>query len=509
MSGLLIRSCTLWDGSAGSVYIEEGRVGRVYRGEEPDVPPGAQVIDANGGSLVPGLVDSHCHPFEYGWLKRSVDLRGSANITAVRMRLSSAVLKAPPGEWVVGMGWDQESFPDRGMPSRADIDDVSPSNPVVLSRVCGHIGLVNGAAIRILGLEGRAGPEYQRDAAGGLTGIVKESALSEALARVPRVPETLASDLQSAEVEGGRVGLTGMHCVVSPEGFREELSALAWLRSTGSLSLRYRVYVPFEALGFLEEKGLHRAMKGDAARINGVKVFTDGSLGARTAALREPYEDDPANSGILRLKDEELDDVVERSDSMGYQVIVHAIGDRAVEQAVRSLSRVTGSGNPRRHRVEHASLVPKDLRSKMAKHGIRAAVQPCFVTSDTWAAQRLGEERLRDLYPFRSMLSDGIVVSGGSDSPVESLSPVIGMWAAMTRGGSNPGEALSQAQALALYTSGARSNGVDEPSPKEAAMADFTLFDSAIPGMHPALFRKLGILATVVSGTAVYSYGAG
>jgi predicted amidohydrolase YtcJ len=509
VTGLLVRGCTLWDGAPGSVYCEGGRVSRIYRGEDPDLLPGTEVIDANGGSLLPGLTDTHCHPFDYGRLKRSVDLRGTSNVTAVRMRLSSAVLKAGPGEWVLGMGWNQESFPDRRMPTRSDIDDLSPSNPVILSRVCGHIGLLNSAAVRLLGVASRGGPEYERDSAGELTGIVKETALVDALQRVPRSPERLASDIQAVEAEAAKLGLTGLHCIVSPGGFREELAALHGLHASGALSLRYRVYIPAEALGFVQEEGLREKMNGDALRINGVKVFTDGSLGARTAALREPYSDDPGNSGILRMKDSELDQVVERADSLGYQVIVHAIGDRAVEQAVRSLSRVTGARNPRRHRVEHASLLPVDLRSKMAKHGIRAAVQPCFVTSDTWAVDRLGEERLRDLHPFRSMLEEGILVSGGSDSPVESLSPVLGMWAAMTRGGSVPEESLTLEQSLALYTSAASSNGFDESDLREGAPANFTLFDSDIGGMHPALFRKVGVLATVVNGASVHSYGPG
>ena len=507
MTALLIRGCTLWDGTPGSVLCDGGKVARVYRDEEPDPPADAEVIEANGGSLLPGLTDTHCHPFDYGRQKRSVDLRGASNVTALRMRLTAGVMKARPGDWVVGMGWDQEAFPDRKMPTRADIDDLTPSNPVALSRVCGHVGLLNSAAIAALGLGERRGPEYERGPSGELTGIVKETALTDALLNVPKTTEALASDLQSVEAEAARLGLTRMHCIVSRDGYREKLEALAELEAGGSLALRYRVFVPFEALEYVEELRRRGRAGGERYRINGVKIFTDGSLGARTAALREPYADDPGNSGMLLLKDSELDEMVDRADAMGHQVIVHAIGDRAVEQAVRALSRVSGSGNPRRHRVEHASLLPKDLRSKMAKHGIRAAVQPCFVTSDTWAAERLGEERLRDLYPFRSMLEEGIAISGGSDSPVESLSPVLGAWAAMTRGGSVPEESLSLEESLALYTTSAAENGLDQLALGEGAPADFTLFDSDIRGMHPALLRKVGVLATVVGGSAAHSYG--
>jgi hypothetical protein len=175
---------------------------------------------------------------------------------------------------------------------------------------------------------------------------------------------------------------------------------------------------------------------------------------------------------------------------------------------VDALAKVTGSTNPRRHRVEHASLLPKDLRSEMFRHGIRVSVQPLFITSDTWALDRLGAQRILDLYPLRSMLSEGLVASGGSDSPVESMSPMLGMWAAMTRGGSNLEESIGLEEALSLYTSNSLSNGLDElGTVGVGSPANFTLLDSNTMGMHPALFRKVGVLATVVDGVVVHSYG--
>lgn len=510
MTGVLIRDCKVGGSTPGSVYCDGGRVVRISEAPTQDVPDGTEVVDARGGALFLGFVDSHCHPFEYGRLKRSVDLRGTTNITGVRLRLQALVRRAIPGEWVTGMGWDQEAFAGGGMPSRADIDDISPANPVALSRVCGHIALLNSRAIEELGLAKREGDEYERDQDGSLTGIVKERALTEVYAAIPRSTEVSGADLQGVEAEAARLGLTTLHCIVSPAGFKEELEALALLDEAGTLTLRYRVYVPPEALEFVEEKGLRKRFGGDRVRLNGVKIYADGSLGARTAALREPYTDDPANRGMLRHTDAELSDLVERVDRAGYQVIIHAIGDRAVAQAAEALAKVTGAKNPRRHRIEHASLLPGDLRRKLSKHGIRVAVQPLFVTSDTWAVDRLGEERVRDLYPFRSVLKEGIVASGSSDSPVESPSPILGMWASMTRGESTPEESLSLEEALSLYTSNAAYNGFDDPDGilKEGVPANLTLLDSDTEGMHPALFRKVGVLATVVGGSVVHSFGS-
>ena len=509
MNGVLIRDCVLGGVPSSSVYVEGGKVSRVSSGGEASAPAGAEVVDANGGTLLPGLIDTHCHPFEYGRLKRSVDLRGVGNATGMRLRLQAGVQRARPGEWVVGRGWNQEEFPGRRMPSRADVDDIAPANPVALTRVCGHIGLLNSAAIEVLGFGARTGEEYERGPDGSLTGIVKETALAEACSRIPRTAESCASYLQAVEAEAARLGLATLHCIVSPEGYREELAALSQLAGAGTLSLRYRVYVPPDALGFVESERLMARLHGDRVRINGVKIYTDGSLGARTAALREPYSDDPSNSGILRMSDEELAKTVGLVDSKGLQAVVHAIGDRAVEQAIEALAPVTGGGNQRRHRIEHAALLPRDLRGKMAKHGIRSAVQPLFVTSDTWAGDRLGEERLRDLYPFRSMLELGIVASGSSDSPVESMSPVLGRWASMTRGGAAPEESLGLGDAVSLYTSNAASNGFDQATLSEGSPANITLLDTDITDIHPALLRKAGVLATMVDGAFVHSFGPG
>jgi predicted amidohydrolase YtcJ len=507
MTSLLVGNCRLPDGRLGSIQLENGKV--VHVSEDPTLEAGGGTprLDANGGSIFPGFTDTHCHPFGYGWLKRNVDLRGSSNVTGLRLRLQARVKRTPPGEWVSGMGWDNEAFPDGKMPARGDIDDLSPRNPVALSRVCGHIVLLNTRAVETLGLGDAQGPEYERDSAGELTGIVKEGALSRVFSALPRSAEASAADLLGVEVEAMRFGLTKLHCIVSPEGYKEELAALENLHRAGSLSIRYRIYIPPEAMDYVEEKNLKGKLNDDRVRINGVKIYADGSLGARTAALREPYADDSTNSGLLRYTDSMLQNLVQDSNNAGYQVIVHAIGDRAIEQALDALSMISDSGNPRRHRIEHASLLPKDLRASMSRHEIRAAVQPAFITSDTWAIERLGEERASDLYPLKSMLRDGIICSGSSDAPVETLSPIVGAWSAMVRGVSAPEESLALNDALGLYTEAANSNGLDDGFDiGDGSPADFTILDSDVTGMHPALFRKVGVAATVVEGNLVHSY---
>jgi len=225
---VLIRDCNIGGKAGYQVLCQDGKVVKIDQGSITP-PSGAEVIDANGGSLCPGFIDSHCHPFEYGWLKRNVDLRGTTSMTAVRLRVVAGIQRARPGEWVSGMGWDQEEFPGKAMPTRAELDDISPENPVVLSRICGHIALLNSKGIKALGHIDTTGEEYERDQYGALTGIVKERALESVYENLPRSTERSATDLQSIEAEAGRLGLTTLHCIVSRDSFREELDALAAL----------------------------------------------------------------------------------------------------------------------------------------------------------------------------------------------------------------------------------------------------------------------------------------
>jgi hypothetical protein len=212
---------------------------------------------------------------------------------------------------------------------------------------------------------------------------------------------------------------------------------------------------------------------------------------------------------MLRHSDEELKSLVGEADSMGYQAAVHAIGDRAVEQSLDAIGAVSSSRNERGHRIEHASLAPPDLRNAMRRASIRVTVQPHFIISDIWARQRLGDDRTQNLYPLGSLLREGLAESGGSDAPVETINPILGMWAAMVRSDYTPDERLTLPEAVSLYTDRAASNGHDESvfgSVREGLRADLVLLDSNIEGMHPALLRKVGIAATLVDGRVVYSY---
>ena len=448
-----------------------------------------------------------------GSMRRILDLTGTSNVTSLRLRLFAKVKKAPPGEWVTGRGWDQEGFTERRYPTRDDIDDLTPDNPVILTRVCGHAALLNSIAMNRLGIEeGVASAEgrvYDRDARGRLTGIIRERAVEEALGEIrPWNDEVIVADILAGEYEAARNGLTGLHCILSPN-YEQELRAFLSLHSRGMLGLRYRIYLPVAGLKGLEKGEFSRSDDGGTLKILGVKVFADGSLGARTAALREPYSDDPTNSGVLMYTGEELEDILREAERFGKQVLIHAIGDAAVSQGIDAIESVTRGKNQWRHRIEHCSLCSVDVMKRLKEAGIGVSVQPHFVISDTWARERLGEGRVKWLYPLKSLLKNGVTASGGSDAPVEPVSPILGMWAAMVGADYSAEERLDIQEALRLYTRNAAINGFDEGSLgeiREGFLADLTILDSDIRDIHPAMLRKVGVAATIVNGRVAYSY---
>ena len=516
MERLLVENCNVLnpagESAARSILVEGEKIVKLSAHQIQRAPEGTTTIDARGATVLPGLIDTHCHLVALGSMRRILDLTGTSNVTALRLRLFAKVNRAPPGEWVLGRGWDQEGFSERRYPSRDDIDDLTRDNPVILTRVCGHVALLNSVAMDRLGIDDGAvsaeGRVFDRDSRGKLTGVIRERAVEEAFGGIHSgSDEVIEADILAGEYEAARNGLTSLHCILS-SNYEQELRAFFSLHRRGTLALRYRIYLPAAGLKRLEEPEFSPPQDG-MLKILGVKVFADGSLGARTAALSEPYSDDPTNSGVVRYTREELRDILRMADSLGKQVMIHAIGDAAISETVEAIESVTLGKNERRHRIEHCSLCVPEIVKRLKEARIGVGVQPHFVISDTWASERLGEVRVKWLYPLKSLLKNGVTASGGSDAPVEPINPILGMWAAMVGAEYSPQERLDLHDALRLYTENAASNGFDERNLgeiREGSLADLTILDSDIRSIHPAMLRRVGIAATIVNGRVAYSY---
>lgn len=459
----------------------------------------AEEIDLSYCTLLPGMIDTHCHPFELGQAKKTLDLRGITSIESLRLKLMSYKLRKKHGEWLLGRGWDHEIFREKRFPTRYDIDDITTENPVFLKRICGHVALLNSTAIEKLKLGNISNEFIEKDSQGRLSGIIKESAL-DMVSKIIKISsrESCLDDFVEAENEAFKAGIAELNCILSPENYREELEAIKYLKETGNLGIKLRIYLPINALN---DKEVFSSFKNDdMARINGFKIFADGSLGARTAALREPYSDDKSNSGILRYSDREMKEIVQMVDSLEMQAIIHAIGDRAIEQAVDAISSL-GKKESSKHRIEHASLTPKDLINEISDKGIRLSVQPHFVVSDTWAKERLGE-RINDLYRFRTFLHEGIITSAGSDAPVEPINPMLGIWAAVERSHLPKEERITVNEAIDMYTRFGAVNSLDQ---LDHSFEDFVIYDTDFEQAHHSIIRQAKPILLVVSGRVVFS----
>ena len=478
-----------------------------------------QRIDVGGRVVIPGLIDSHAHLWGLARNRLRVDLVGTGSysevIEAVRIR-SHAV---EDGEWLEGRGWDQNDWEDSRFPTHHALSEAFPNHPVALRRVDGHALLVNARALDEAGIDAStaepAGGRILRDAAGRPTGVLTDHAMHLVLSILPEPsPERMREELVEAMAHAVSLGLTGVHDMgLSPRAV-ETYEALG---RAGDLPLRVVGFWEGESpasVRWMRRPPVRFAHEGRWSLV-GVKLYQDGALGSRGAALLEDYSDDPGNRGQVFHDAEELVERVRRVTEAGYQVAVHAIGDRAnrmVLDAYEMASTEREDGKLWRPRIEHAQVIAASDIGRFAELGILALMQPTHATSDMpWAAARLGGLRVQGAYAWQTLLQTGAVVALGSDFPVENVNPLWGLHAAMTRtdaenhpaGGWGPEERLSPSQALEGFTrSAAFAVGMeaDLGTLERGKWADFVVLDVDPLRDSPAKLRESRVWMTVVGG---------
>lgn len=452
----------------GGLLIQDGRVLGLGRDEDlaSAAPRGASRIDLAGRTVLPGLVDAHLHLEQYALSADLVDCETST-LDECLVRVRARAARVPPGEWIRGHGWNQNSWGRFG--DRNDLDRAAPSHPVYLTAKSLHAGWANSAALRLasLGATDADPPDgtIVRGEDGAPTGILLEGAMSMLTRAIPAPrPSQVAPLILQAQERLWRLGLVGVHDFDGSRCFQ----ALQLLHEDGRLGLRVIKNLPAADLGAASHLGLRSGFGDEWLRLGHVKVFADGALGPRTAAMIEPYEDDPGNTGMALLDDEELLEKAIRAGEAGWPMAVHAIGDRAnhlVLDAFTELRRQEASRAwpARRHRVEHLQLLHPDDRARPAQLGLVASMQPVHAVSDMPMAQRAWGKRSRYAYAWRGQRGSGARLAFGSDAPVESPNPFWGLHAAVTRrrpdgspgpDGWIPEERLSMAEALAGFTEG-------------------------------------------------------
>ncbi len=484
--------------------------------------PGARTVDLRGRAVIPGLTDAHAHFLGYAKLATRLDLAGTASLDEILGKVSERLAASRKGDWIVGRGWDQNDWPEARYPERSALDPIAPDNPVYLVRVCGHAAYANSAALRLAGITRStpdpAGGKIVRDAGGDPTGILLDNALSLVSQRVPPLARDEKKRLMIAAARRClAAGLVGVHEMGIDA---EDVSVYEELYASGELPFRITGYLSSDdpAIGPFLEAG-PRAGRGDELfRVVGAKFYADGSLGARSAALIGDYTDDPGNRGILMQSPDSLYRLILPWRERGFQTAVHAIGDGAVREALDVYERL-GAGHPApdaRPRVEHAQIVSPDDVARFAKLGIVPSMQFVHCTSDMpWVEDRIGAVRAAGAYAWRSLVAAGSRIPGGSDFPVESIDPLLGIHAAVTRrnlAGEPPGgwrgeQRLTIEEAIGAFTVDAAFAAHAENVAGSLApgkLADFVVLSDDIFSMDPDKIPSIRVLATVLGGEIVY-----
>lgn len=404
--------------------------------------------------------DHHFHPLGYAELVNGLELFDSVDVADVLRRLAARAdeVEGP----IIGQRLNDEGIAERSLPTRADLDEAVPNRPVLVYRYCGHIAVANSVALAVSGIDSTTpdppGGSFDRDPTGEPNGILREGAVAE----VSRALSPQLAPLSDVDViralarlpEQGIGSVTGIVSIGEPMwcGVPNELDVICKLAPALPVDIDLLIIAnnPAELAEAAEQI---RRTEG-RARFMGWKGFSDGSFGGHTASLHQPYSDRPSTSGTGLLDPEHAMTMARASMMLGGSVAIHAIGDRANDEVLDLYEELVGMGaDPGRLRVEHASLLSGEAIDRMARLGVTASVQPAFLASEgSWLGKRLGDERMRQVYPFRSLLEAGVNVIGGSDSPVEWPDPQVGIDAAVDRTGFNTDESLTLDQARSLFT---------------------------------------------------------
>jgi predicted amidohydrolase YtcJ len=485
------------------------------------VGPATRVLANGAGMVTPGFMDGHLHFTDGGFQLASVDLRPASSPEEFIARLKAYALERRPGEWIQGGDWDHERWPGAPLPTRAWIDSVTPRNPVFVNRLDGHMALANSAALRAAGI-GRAvkdipGGVIVRDPrTGEPTGILKDAAMEPVRRAVP--PPTDAqrdAALRRALAFAASKGVTAFaHVSVDPADLDTYLRA----KRAGALTARAALYFPLETWRQVADTIAKLGRGDDWVWIGGVKGYVDGSLGSTTALFYTPYDDDPTTSGVLVTPEDSLRAWIGAADSAGLQIAVHAIGDRANGLILDIYDSVAKAHGPRdrRFRIEHAQHLRRQDIDRIARMGVVASMQPYHAIDDgRWAEKRIGPERIKTTYAFRSLLDRHAHLGFGSDWTVAPIDPILGIYAAVTRRtldgkhpeGWVPEEKIGVEEALRAYTAGdayavfaERTRGRLAPGCK----ADLVLLDQDLTRIPPASIDRVAVRTTIVGGRVVY-----
>jgi predicted amidohydrolase YtcJ len=509
---------------ASALAVRKGRLQFVGSDAEARALAGnaTRIVDLKGRTVIPGMVDAHAHLVGLATSLRNVLLAGSVSYEEVIRRVAERARTRKPGEWIEGRGWDQNLWTDKSFPTHDALSRATPNNPVVLRRVDGHAILANAMAMRLAGVTAATkdpeGGRIIRLPNGNPSGVFVDNAAGLVSRRIPSITDaTLREATLAAVAEANRWGLTGVHDAGEPRRVIDMFESLA---REGKFNLRNYVMVSDNErdVAYYTGLGPRSGLYDGRIWVRAIKTYADGALGSRGAALLAPYADDPSNVGLLVTPPAHLEQVAELGLRTGFQVNTHAIGDRgnrvALDAFAAALKAVPTADH--RFRIEHAQHLSPDDIPRFAQLGVIPSMQASHQTSDMrWAETRVGHERIRGAYAWRSLLNTGVVIPNGSDFPVEKVNPLISFHSAVTRqdetnwpaGGWYPDQVMTREEALrsmTIWPAYAAFQEKELGSLVAGKYADFVVLDRDIMQVPVTDILATRVLATYLGGRIVY-----
>ncbi len=529
---------TLWYG--GNIYTlqeENHQVEAVYSKDSQIIAVGTKAelagkfgseilhkIDLNGDTMLPGFVDSHMHLIGHGERLIRLELTSclsKAEVLEVVKKYAEAI---PPGEWVIGEGWNENLWgANRELIYASDLDEVVPNHPVLLKRICRHALVANTLALKAASINEKTicppGGVIEKDEEGKPNGLLKDRAYDLVFQSIPMVSESyLRKALHEAIKDAYQLGLTGGHTedLSYYGGFERTYNTFKHVIEDEGLRFRAHLLVHHEVIDDLTNAGEHFHSGSEWIEFGAMKIFADGALGGRTALLSHPYADDPSTSGMAIFSQEQLDKLVKEAREHEMPVAVHAIGDLAFEMVLNAIEKhpLTSNG---RDRLIHAQILRMDLIERAKKLPLILDIQPRFLASDfPWVMDRVGREHNGYYYAWKTLLDNNLPCAGGSDAPIEPLNPFLGIHAAVTRTNIddpdktiyNEEECLSVYEAVSLFTKGSAFAACREQNRgiiKEGNLADFTILQEDIFKVNPDKIATINVSKTVIGGEIVYN----
>ena len=501
---------------AEAIAIKDDRIVKVGTNEAISrwIGKNTKGISLNGKTVVPGFIDTHIHVADFGRFLTWLDLCDVKSIKEMQNSLRKRTQKTVRGKWIIGRGWDQNCFAEKRLPTRADLDEASPDNPAILYHQREQMCVVNSRALELAGITKQTnapqgGTADKNEDTAELTGILRDDATNLVWKVIPEPNEEELVEAAGLACEKiVEVGVTSVHWMVLSS---VEVSIIQKLQAQNRLPLRVYVIIPANLLDSVLGSRLHKDSAGNAIRVGGSVIFADGYLAARTAALFQPYNDSPATSGSLLCTQEELNASAVKIHEANLQLVIHAMGDKAVSAALTTIEETSMEAptGDFRNRIEQAAVLNEGLLRRMKKQKVIVSVQPRVIESEfsVWSAtDHLGYERARRLYPLKTLLKEGIRVIGGSDCPMEPLSPLLGIQVAVARE-FFPEERITVDDALRLYTVNAAYASSEENikgSIEAGKLADITVLSHDPHAVPPSEIGDIKVEMTIVGGRVVY-----